>query len=119
MSAATPVRPVDTRVRQQVWKILCPGAGFVVFGFGPSAAMPIWGGASALHPLRLTGYPSADSSAVITPRSEKWPGGEQLVQPPHQEQGVVVGRSQWSIDTRARHPKQGALPRSTARGWSR
>jgi hypothetical protein len=42
---------------------LCPGAGFVVFGFGPRAAIPI-SRISRCTRLRLTVSPSARSIAV-------------------------------------------------------
>ena len=58
------VRPLDRKTAQQVRKILCPGAGFVVRGFGPSAAMPILR-ISRCTRLRLTTQPSARSIAVI------------------------------------------------------
>src|SRR5262245_48202951 len=49
--------------RKRYGNILCPGAGLVVRGFGPSAAMPILR-ISRCTRLRLTACPSARSSAV-------------------------------------------------------
>ena len=43
---------------------MCPGAGFVVRGFGPSAAIPILR-ISRCTRLRLTAQPSARNIAVI------------------------------------------------------
>jgi hypothetical protein len=43
---------------------LCPDAGFVVRGFGPSAAIPIWR-ISRCTRLRFTACPSARSIAAI------------------------------------------------------
>jgi hypothetical protein len=43
---------------------LCPGAGFVVLGFGPSAAMPILR-INRCTRLRLMRHPSPLSIAVI------------------------------------------------------
>jgi hypothetical protein len=50
--------------RRRYGKILCPGAGFVVLGFGPSAAMPIRR-ISRCTCLRLTGLPSARNITAI------------------------------------------------------
>src|SRR6185436_17265025 len=65
------VRPLDR---------LCPGAGFVVLGFSPSAAIPI------LRQAR-----------------------EQLVDPPHQPEIVVIGRTRRPVDPGAGKPEQLAL----------
>ena len=53
-----------TMSRSRYGKILCPGAGFVVFGFGPRASIPI-NRISRCTRLRLTVSPSARSIAVI------------------------------------------------------
>jgi hypothetical protein len=53
-----------TTLRNRYGWILCPGAGLVVLGFGPSAAMPIRR-ISRCTRLRLTGYPAARSIAAI------------------------------------------------------
>jgi hypothetical protein len=50
--------------RSRYGNILCPGAGFVVLGFGPSAAIPIRR-ISRCTRLRLMLNPSARSSAAI------------------------------------------------------
>src|SRR5579883_940018 len=49
--------------RKRYGNILCPGAGLVVRGFGPSAAMPMRR-ISRCTRLRLTLWPSARNSAV-------------------------------------------------------
>jgi hypothetical protein len=69
---------------------LCPSAGLVVRGFGPSAAMPILRINRCIR-VRLMPWPSVLDSFGQPPRAEKRPGGEQLVDPPHQRQIVVVG----------------------------
>jgi len=50
--------------RSRYGKIVCPGAGFVVRGFGPKAAIPIRR-ISRCTRLRLIACPSARSIAVI------------------------------------------------------
>src|SRR4029077_9559076 len=45
-----------------------------------------------------------------SPRAQERPGGEQLVDPPHQGKVVVVGRPSRPVDPRARDAKQHALP---------
>jgi hypothetical protein len=50
--------------RKRYGKILCPGAGFVVLGFGPSAAMPILR-INRCTRLRLMRRPSPLSIAII------------------------------------------------------
>jgi len=52
------------RLRRRYGKILWPGAGFVVRGLGPSAAMPIRR-ISRCTRLRLTGRPCARSITAI------------------------------------------------------
>jgi hypothetical protein len=52
------------RLRRRYGNILCPGAAFVVRGFGPSAAMPIRR-ISRCTCLRLIACPSARSIAAI------------------------------------------------------
>ena len=81
-----------TRSRSRYGKILCPGAGFVVRGFGPRAAIPI-SRISRCTRLRLTGKPLGPQHRRHPPRAEERPGGEQRVDPPHQRQIVVVVRA--------------------------
>ncbi len=50
--------------RKRYGNILCPGAGFLVRGFGPSAARPILR-ISRRTRLRLMAQPSAPNIAVI------------------------------------------------------
>jgi len=53
-----------TRFRKRYGNILCPGAGFVVRGFGPSASMPILRFSRCMR-LRLTTCPSTRSISAI------------------------------------------------------
>src|ERR1700730_18350325 len=48
-----------------------------------------------------------------SPRAEERPGGEQLVDPPHQREIVVIGRRGRSVDARARNAEQCAGGRSS------
>ena len=52
------------KLRRRYGKILCPDCGFVVRGFGPSAAMPMRR-ISRCTRLRLSGRPSARNIATI------------------------------------------------------
>jgi hypothetical protein len=44
------------------------------------------------------------------PRAQEWPGREQLVDPPHQLNVVVIGRPRRPIYARSRNAQQLALP---------
>jgi hypothetical protein len=75
--------------RKRYGKILCPGAGFVVLGFGPSAAMPI-SRINRCTRLRLMRRPSPLSIAIIR-REPRNGQAVKLVDPPHQLNVVVIG----------------------------
>jgi hypothetical protein len=45
-----------------------------------------------------------------SPRAEEWPGGEQLVDPPHQHEIVVIGGRGRSVQARSCNAEQSALP---------
>jgi hypothetical protein len=92
------------RPRNRYGNISCPGAGRVVRGLGPSAAIPILR-ISRRARLRLTAWTCPRSIAATRER----PGSEQLVDPPHQGEIVVVGRRRRPIDAGARDAEQLAL----------
>jgi len=94
--------------RSRYGKILCPGVGFVVRGFGPSAAMPIRR-ISRCTRLRLTANPTARSSAVIRREPRKGQAANSS-SAPHQGEVVVVRRPRRPINARARKAQERALP---------
>jgi hypothetical protein len=62
-----------------------------------------------LHPLAIDGTSLRTQHRGHSPRAEKGPCGEQLVDPPHQPDIVVVGSRPWPIDTGSRNAEQRAL----------
>src|SRR5262249_44048943 len=51
-----------------------------------------------------------------SPRAEEWPGGEQLVDPPHQHEIVVIGGRGRSVQARSCNAQQLALPAQRTHG---
>jgi hypothetical protein len=90
------------------WGKTWSGAGLVVRGFGPSAATPIRG-ISPLHPLAIDGDSLYPQHRHQPPRAEKWPGHEQLVDPPHQRQIIAILGRQRALNSRSCHPEHAAL----------
>jgi hypothetical protein len=60
--------------------------------------------------LAIDGMALRSQQCRHSPRAEEWPGGEQLVDPPHQHEIVVIGGSGRSVQARSCNAEQLALP---------
>jgi len=89
-------RPIH-QVRSRYGKNLCPGRGFRRLRLRPECRDAQWRH-QPLHPLRLTDTPQPATQRRHPPRSENGQAvnssSSRLITAP----GLVVGRSQWSID---------------------
>jgi hypothetical protein len=103
------VRPIDHRAAQQIRKDLVSRRRLRrprLWSERRNAHLPH----QPLHALAVDAMPLRPQHHRHTARAGEWPSREQLVEPPHHGQIIVVRRPSLPVDTRTRHPEQRALP---------
>lgn len=103
------VRPIDRHAAQQIgihfvaWRRL----GRTRFGSQRrDSHLPH----QPLHALAIDRMSVLPQHSSEPPRAQEWPAREQLVDPPHQAQIIVVGRPPFAVDARAGDSQKLALP---------